>query len=70
MSLKVVPKNTSNPPRGAYCGEESQWTRTDDQGRKVACWVGTYYFGSGRLAGFMTCEVTEGGGIEEVFMPA
>lgn len=70
MSLKVVPQNTGFVPKGTVCVEESEWIRTDDEGRRVACWMGTYHYGGGRLAGFLSREVTEGGDVDEFFMPA
>ena len=47
---------TTTIPKGAYCIEDAEWTRTDDQGRQVTCYCGTYKFPNGKLAGFLTIE--------------
>lgn len=48
--------STITIPKGAYCTDEAQWTRTDEVGRVIQCFCCTYNFPSGKLAGFLTME--------------
>jgi len=43
-------------PKNAYCIEDAEWTRKDENGNTVFCYCGTYHFPNGKLAGFLTME--------------
>ncbi len=50
-------------PRGAYCIEDAEWTRQDENGNTVFCSCSTYQFPNGKLAGFLIMETDVFGSI-------